>query len=270
MDDVSDIREFYNAAWDGEDDRLTRHQLEADLTWRYLDLYLPSSGRILDIGCGTGSYTFALAKRGYRITAVDLADEFVIRCRARAEALGLSDGVDVRVGDARTLDGIPCGNFDAVLLMGPLYHLVLETDRSAALQCAIACLKPGGAIFSAMISRYGILGALIRKTPGWIENREEVRSVVRYGHRPLDAPKGGFRGYFVRYQDVAPMHEGAGFQTLKIAGVEPAISADDESYNALEGKQRELWLDLLFEVSAEPSIVASSRHILYIGRKPGG
>lgn len=119
-----------------------------------------------------------------------------------------------------------------------------------------------------MISRYGILGALIRKTPSWIENQAEVQSVIAHGHRPLDAPKGGFRGYFVRHEEIAPMHEDAGFLTLKIAGVEPAISADDESYNALEGKQRELWLDLLFEISAEPSIVASSRHILYVGRKP--
>ena len=48
------------------------------------------------------------------------------------------------------------------------------------------------------------------------------------------------------------MHEAVGFRTLRIAGVEPSISADDESYNALDGKQRERWLNLLFEVSTEP------------------
>lgn len=54
---------------------------------------------------------------------------------------------------------------------------------------------------------------------------------------------------------------------MQIAGVEPAISADDESYNRLEGDVRERWLDLLFEISSEPSIVAASRHILYVGRR---
>ena len=63
------------------------------------------------------------------------------------------------------------------------------------------------------------------------------------------------------------MHEAVGFRTLQVAAVEPAISADDESYNALDGKQRELWLDLLFEMSAEPSMLASSRHLLYVGRR---
>ena len=151
-DDLTDIREFYNAAWDAEANRLERHQLEADITWRYLNLYLPPRGRLLEIGFGTGAYTFPLAKRGYQITAIDLADEYV----TRSEELGLSDQIDFRTGDARQLDGIPRGEFDAVLLMGPLYHLLLETDRTAALRSAYACQIPM-AILSAMISRFGIL-----------------------------------------------------------------------------------------------------------------
>ena len=268
MDDLTDIREFYNAGWDAEANRLEYHQLEADITWRYLNLYLPPHGRLLEVGFGTGSYTFPLAARGYRITAVDLADECVTRCKAKAKTLDLSDQIDFRTGDARKLDGIPRGKFEAALLMGPMYHLVLETDRTAALRSAYACLKPGGVIFSALVSRFGNFGNLIKKDPSWIENREEVRSLVRHGHRPADAPRGGFRGYFVRLDEIAPPHERAGFRTLGIAGIEPAISADDESYNALEGRQRDLWLDLLFEISAEKSMVASSRHILYVGQRP--
>jgi hypothetical protein len=45
------------------------------------------------------------------------------------------------------------------------------------------------------------------------------------------------------------------------------IAADDESYNKLQGKQRQLWLDLLYEISIERSILGASRHLLYIGRK---
>jgi hypothetical protein len=47
---------------------------------------------------------------------------------------------------------------------------------------------------------------------------------------------------------------------------EYAISADDESYNRLQGEERRAWLDLLYAVSAEPSIVGASRHLLYIGQ----
>lgn len=58
-----------------------------------------------------------------------------------------------------------------------------------------------------------------------------------------------------------------GFETLVVGGVEPVIAADDESYNKLQGIQRQLWLDLLYELSVEKSIIGASRHLLYIGRK---
>ena len=89
MDDLRDIRDMYNSAWDAESGRLERHQLEADITWRYLDRHLPPSGRILEIGPGTGAYTFPLARRGYRITAMDRAEKLVTRSQAKADELGL-------------------------------------------------------------------------------------------------------------------------------------------------------------------------------------
>ena len=44
---------------------------------------------------------------------------------------------------------------------------------------------------------------------------------------------------------------------------------DDESYNHLQAPQRDLWLDLLEEVSSDETIVGASRHLLYVGRKDG-
>ena len=109
----------------------------------------------------------------------------------------------------------------------------------------------------------------MRVVPDWIEHRDEVRSVIEKGHDPENWPEGGFKGYFTTVEEIAPLHEEVGLETLVVAGVEPAISADDESYNCLEGERLKLWQDLLFEVSKEPSMVASSRHLLYVGRKPG-
>ena len=54
---------------------------------------------------------------------------------------------------------------------------------------------------------------------------------------------------------------------ITLAGVKPAISADDERYNNLQGRQRQLWLDLLYRLSTENTIIGASRHLLYIGRK---
>ncbi|HET9589429.1 MAG TPA: hypothetical protein VFO91_11640, partial [Anaerolineales bacterium] len=125
----------------------------------------------------------------------------------------------------------------------------------------------GGLIFSALLSRYGVISDLLKEKPGWIEDQEEVQSVLVSGKRPDHYPRGGFRGYLARPAEIAPLHEGIGFETLVLAGVEPVIAAEDENYSKLQGNQRERWLNLLYTISTEPSILGGSRHILYVGRK---
>ena len=267
VDDIRDIAGFYNRDPEQEHQRLAEHQLEYELTWRILDRYLPASGRLLEVGAATGVYTLPLAKRGYEITAVDLSQEQIRFGRKRVREAGLSERVQFLVSDVRFLSLMQQAHYDAVLLMGPLYHLVEYTDRRKALREVFIRVKPGGLIFSAFISRLGILGDLMKNVPDWIEKQAEVDSLLARGRDTVKASM-NFRGYFVRASEIAPLHESVGFENLELVGVEPAISADDESYNRLEGRQRELWLDLMERISGEVSILGASRHLLYIGKKP--
>lgn len=268
-DNVSDIRDFYNQDPQREHDRLERHQLEYELTWRYLDKYLPAQGSILEIGAATGRYTLELARRGYTLTAVDLSASLIEACRKRLADDGLAKQVRLVVADARDLSAVTENQFDAVLLMGPLYHLIIEADRKLALQQAYGRLREGGILFSAFISRFGIMGDLIKKMPDWVEDQAEVESILTDGKDPDVYQHVGFRGYFATVSEIAPLHEVVGFETLNLVGVEPGIASDDESYNKLGGRQRQLWLDLFYKMSTEPSIMGASRHLLYIGRKKG-
>jgi S-adenosylmethionine-dependent methyltransferase len=269
-DRVSDIAAFYDRGVEEEDSRLERSQLEYDLTWRYLTRYLPPSGSILEIGAATGRYTLALCRQGYSVTAVDLSAALLERCQQRLAAERLKGQARLIVADARDLRAVPDTAFDAVLLMGPLYHLILEEDRRQALRQAADRLRSGGLLCTTFLSRLGVLGDLMRRMPEWIERTDEVRSLLATGRRPDDAPRGGFRGYFARVSEIRGLHEAVGMKTMVLAGVEPAISADDESYNRLQAPQRDQWLDLLFEVSADHSTVGASRHLLYIGCKGSG
>ncbi len=268
MDDISDIRAYYDQAV-GEDERLNRHQLEWDVTWRYLESYLPGSGAILEVGAATGRYTRELARRGYRVTAVDLSPALTEWSRARCVEEGLAERVRHVVADARDLEELDGEAYDAALLMGPLYHLVREQDRRTALRQVAAHLRVGAVLVSAHISRLGILGDLVRNVPGWVLT-DDRDSVLSHGCDPDDYPKGTFRGYFCRVEELAPLHEAEGLRTIAVAAAEPCISADDESYNHLEGEERRSWLDLLVRASTEPSIVGASRHLLYVGRKKEG
>ena len=74
------------------------------------------------------------------------------------------------VADARDLGEVEERQFDAVLLMGPLYHLVEEADRKLALKETVDRLRVGGVIFSSLLSRFGVMGDFIKRIPHWIED----------------------------------------------------------------------------------------------------
>jgi ubiquinone/menaquinone biosynthesis C-methylase UbiE len=271
IDDVTDIRSFYDRNVDNEHGRLERHPVERDVTWRFLDRYLPTNGKILEVGAATGVYTIPLAKKGFSVTAVDFSSNLIEKCKDRTRELGLKNRVTCLVADARDLSQVTDRDYDTVLLLGPLYHLVEEEDRKTALKEVYQRMKPGGVIFSAFISRYGFWSDIMHTIPHFIEYQEDVRSVLE-GGKDLEMPSwgpGGFRAYFATVPEIYSLNEEQGFETLAVAGVEPAGIAADEQYKKLTDKQRELWLDLMVEISTEPSLAGASCHILYVGKKAG-
>lgn len=80
------------------------------------------------------------------------------------------------VGDARNLD-FETDSMDAVLLLGPLYHLQERPDRIAALEESLRVLKPGGVLFCAAISRFASF--LDGMKQGYLFNPEFARIVLR-------------------------------------------------------------------------------------------
>src|SRR3712207_6231386 len=107
-----------------ESGRLARGpgMLELARTQELLGRHLPlAPARVADIGAGPGVYSLWLAGAGYDVVARDLAPRHVDELRSAAAVAGVH--VDVAVGDARALD-LPDDSCDAVLLLGPLYHLI--------------------------------------------------------------------------------------------------------------------------------------------------
>ncbi len=78
---------------------------------------VPAGGHLLDLSCGIGRHSVALAKRGFRVTGVDLSPVFLERARATAEAEGVGDRTEFVRGDFRTLSGAlgERGPFDGAL-----------------------------------------------------------------------------------------------------------------------------------------------------------
>lgn len=99
-------------------------------------------GHILDAGCGAGTLTETLARRGYHVTAVDGAVEFVDHLRRRVAGAGLSDRVEVYWADLQHGD-LPAAAFDGAVCGEVLEHL---PDDAAAVASIARSLKPGGSL----------------------------------------------------------------------------------------------------------------------------
>jgi SAM-dependent methyltransferase len=125
-------------------------RLELIRTRELLRRYLPPPpARILDVGGGPGAHAEWLVQEGYAVHLVDPVQRHLDEAARRA-------GCTVELGDARKLTADD-GSFDAVILLGPLYHLPDSDDRLKALEEARRVARPGGVVAAAAIGRYASL-----------------------------------------------------------------------------------------------------------------
>lgn len=104
--------------------------------------------RVLDIGCGGGLLSEALAKEGAEVTAIDLAPELVKVARLHGLESGVT--VDYRVQAAEDLAAEQPGSFDVVTCMEMLEHV---PDPGAIIAACHRLLKPGGQLFLSTVNR---------------------------------------------------------------------------------------------------------------------
>ena len=97
--------------------------------------------RLADIACGNGRHAIELARRGCRVTAVDLSTDFRALGQRRAAEAGVA--IDWRHGDMRSLDLEP-GAFDGAYCMGNSFGYLDYDNVRRFLEGVAAGLRPGG------------------------------------------------------------------------------------------------------------------------------
>jgi ubiquinone/menaquinone biosynthesis C-methylase UbiE len=134
-------------------------------------VHLPEGGKGLDVGCGSGALTIAVAKRNPQalMTGIDrwgaeYASFSKRLCEDNALAEGVADRTSFAQGDALKLD-FPDGAFDAVT-SNYVYHNIPSRDRQAILLETLRVLRKGGTfaihdIFSR--EKYGDMQAFVKR-----------------------------------------------------------------------------------------------------------
>jgi len=117
------------------------------LVFGAVDAFVPPRGpvRLLEIGCGSGTYVRRAAARNPDLTAVglELQPEVAAAARANLQAWGLSDRATIETGDVR--EAAPGIGFDLATLHNNVYYFAVE-ERVGLLRRVRGMLRPGGAL----------------------------------------------------------------------------------------------------------------------------
>ena len=242
-------------------------RLEFARTQLILSRFLPRPpARILDIGGGPGAYARWLTDQGYTVHLVDAVPLHVEQARAAA------NGYTVELGDARRLHE-PDASADAVLLLGPLYHLTERADRLRALAEAGRVLRPEGYIFVAAISRFASLLDGLREyrldDPAFVQIVE--RDLREGQHRnPENRPEWFTTAYFHDPDELVREVRDAGLILADLLAVEGPgwlLPEFDARWHD-DGRRQEL-LEAIARIERDPSMLGVSAHILAVARHPG-
>lgn len=231
---------------------------------------LPAGGRVLDIGGGPGKWTIWMLRRGHRVVLGDLAPGLLEIARRELDLAGLTADAVLEL-DARDLSRFEDGEFDAVLSMGPLYHLVDAADRARAVQEARRVLRPGGLLIATVMTRYPwALEALLEYGSARLP---EVRAALENGVFRNPGPGRFTEAYLFRAGDIAPFFEAAGFQTVRVLASQGFLQLVQERAAELRERDQEAYealVDMAYEAADDPSILGITNHVLYAGRTPAG
>ena len=202
-DEVRQISKIYEIFDEDARLRSPAGRVEFLTTVHYIEKYLQPGSRILDVGAGTGAYSFYFAEQGYHVDALELADEnlrvfqeklerrtaelaieaaaknpwkdmTLIQCKndALLNHQNVNESGDLKLtlrqGNAMDLSAYKDASYDIVLLFGPLYHLHKAEDRQQCITEAKRVCKSDGMIFFAFINNDMVVLTEMDYDPHWL------------------------------------------------------------------------------------------------------
>ncbi len=253
-DELTRIQKTYEIF--DEDTRLSASpaaRVEFLTTVRYIERYLRPGARLLDVGAGAGAYSLYFARRGYRVSALELAQANLRAFRAK---LTPQDAIELIEGNAVDLGRWPDASFDGVLLLGPLYHLHSEADRQRCIAEARRVCKPGGALFFAFISN-------------------DMVHLTEFCYRPDYFTKGSYDKETFRLEDFpfvfhtvegcrAMLRKG-GVKILHEVAADGASELLADKINALPPEDYAQYLRYHAYICEKPEFLGMSNHLLFVG-----
>ena len=271
MTDFKKIENYYQKF--NEKDRLINDssgRLEYEMTLKILSDYLPPKAKILDLGGGAGVYTFKLAKKGYTLYLSDLSPKLINEAKEIKKNGNYDNVKSIDIVNAIDLSIYDSNFFDVVLLFGPLYHLLEESERNKCIKEVNRVLKHGGIVFATFIPYWsGSIAIVDRyfKHPEQV-NVKNLKEVFQNGKFNNIDSKGFQEGYYATLEEIEELFKNNGFEKITIKSIRGfGYEKEDKIYQIKDNEIRKEIINLISKTSGYSEIINMCGHAIYVGKK---
>lgn len=224
-------------------------------TVHFIERYLKPNDRILDIGAGAGEYSLYFARKGYSVSAIELAARNIEAFRGKLTA---DDRVELRQGNAIDLSFWPDASFDIVLLFGPLYHLHREEDRQRCIAEAKRVCKPDGTLFFAFIAHDMVFFTELQNDPHYFLTGDYDHDTLRLHDFPF---------VFHTVDECRRILCEGGIHIMREIASDGLSELMEDRINSLDDESYAQYLRYHLHTCEKPEMLGHSNHLLFVGKQ---
>ena len=265
---MNSIIKFYDKY--DEDSRLTTNRarkIEYSVTTTILNQYIKSNHKILELGAGTGIYSFYYAERGNEVIATDITPKHVKIMKEKLEKRGKNINLVAEEANAIDLSQYKSESFDVVTCLGPMYHLTSNADRKKCIKESLRVLKKDGILAIAYINKHYVIHSVMTSNIEFF-NRNFVDKILNTGV----IKEGEDECFWTDAFFTSPVEMEAliaEFNTeiidhVATDGISPLLK---KNINDMNDEQYDAWVNYSLSNCREKSILGISNHGLLLCRK---
>jgi SAM-dependent methyltransferase len=260
--------------------------VEYAITLRYLNRFVPERCHVAEIGVGVGHYSEFLARRDCHLNLVDVSERLLEAAQTRLSAAGLAAYVSSIHRASATDLPLDDASMDAVLLLGPLYHLRDLGERQKVVEEAWRVLKPGGIVAAAGINRITFLRDMFRSPDPYSSKFFDAEFMAAQSFWLANHDSQGFIAGFLATGNLDPNHAPpigvahlttiaefrelltSQFEEVVLTGTESFTSSWQDQWKSKPATDKAAWLEIIEATGKSVEGMAYSDHFLFIGMRP--
>ena len=253
------LEQYYNLY--DEDGRLaSKHgKVEFITTMKYIHNYVKPGAKVLEVGAGTGRYSIALSREGYQVQAMELIEHNIEVFKSK---LTDNEHIDIKQGNALDLSVYDNNSFDAVLILGPMYHLYNEEDKVQVLNEAKRILKKDGYIFVAYCMNEPTIIQWAFADDGNNMLESLSNNMLTDDFACISKPADLFE--LVRVEDIERLSEKCELTRIKFIGTDMFSNYIKERIEEWSDEVYEIYLKYHFSICERSDVIGLSNHTLDI------